>query len=45
MCEPYMTVYPKVPGLAAWSENCKWHNSMPLGAVSPHSPTFTWRGA
>jgi hypothetical protein len=23
----------KVSGLAAWSENCKWYNSLPLGAV------------
>jgi hypothetical protein len=26
-------VYPKVSGLAAWSENCKWYISVPLGAV------------
>jgi hypothetical protein len=26
-------VYPKVFGLAAWSENCKWYSSLPLGAV------------
>jgi len=26
-------VYPKVPGLAAWSENYKWYSSVPLGAV------------
>jgi hypothetical protein len=26
-------VYPKVPGLAAWSENCKWYSSLPPGAV------------
>jgi hypothetical protein len=26
-------VYPKVAGLAAWSENCKWHRSLSLGAV------------
>jgi hypothetical protein len=26
-------VYPKVPGLAALSENCKWYSSLPLGAV------------
>jgi hypothetical protein len=26
-------VYPKVSGLAAWSENCKWYRSLPLGAV------------
>jgi hypothetical protein len=24
--------FPKVSGLAAWSENCKW-SSLPLGAV------------
>jgi hypothetical protein len=26
-------VYPKVSGLAAWSENCKWYSILPLGAV------------
>jgi hypothetical protein len=26
-------VYPKVSGLAAWSENCKWYSSLLLGAV------------
>jgi hypothetical protein len=26
-------VYPKIFGLAAWSENCKWYSSLPLGAV------------
>jgi hypothetical protein len=26
-------VYPKVSGLAAWSENCKWYRSLPLDAV------------
>jgi hypothetical protein len=26
-------VYPKVSGLAAWSENCKWYRSLLLGAV------------
>jgi hypothetical protein len=26
-------VYPEVSGLAAWSENCKWYSSLPLGAV------------
>jgi hypothetical protein len=26
-------VYPKVSGLAAWSEKCKWYSSLPLGAV------------
>jgi hypothetical protein len=28
-----MRMYPEVSGLAAWSENCKWHNSLPLGTV------------
>jgi hypothetical protein len=26
-------MYPKVSGLAACSENCKWYSSLPLGAV------------
>jgi hypothetical protein len=26
-------VYPKVSGLAAWSENCKWYSSLPLGVA------------
>jgi hypothetical protein len=26
-------VYPKVSGLAVWSENCKWYNSPPINAV------------
>jgi hypothetical protein len=26
-------VYPKVSGLASWSENCKWYSSLPLCAV------------
>jgi len=26
-------VYSKVSGLAAWRENCKWYNSVPLDAV------------
>jgi hypothetical protein len=26
-------VYPKVSGLGAWRENCKWYSSLPLGAV------------
>jgi hypothetical protein len=26
-------VYPKVSGLAASSENCKWYSSLPLGVV------------
>jgi hypothetical protein len=29
----FRRVYPKVSGLAAWSENCKWYSSLPLGAV------------
>jgi hypothetical protein len=29
----YTRVYPKVSGLVAWSENCKWHSSLTLGAV------------
>jgi hypothetical protein len=29
----YTRVYPKISGLAAWSENCKWYGSLPLGAV------------
>jgi hypothetical protein len=28
----YTRVYPKVSGLAAWSENCKWYSSLPQGA-------------
>jgi hypothetical protein len=26
-------MHPKVSGLAAWSENCKWYSSLPLGVV------------
>jgi hypothetical protein len=26
-------MYPKVSGLAAWRENCKWYRSLPIGAV------------
>jgi hypothetical protein len=26
-------VYPKVSGLAAWSENCKWYSSLSRRAV------------
>jgi hypothetical protein len=26
-------MYPKVSRPAAWSENCKWYSSLPLGAV------------
>jgi hypothetical protein len=29
----YTRVDPKVSGLAAWSENCKWYSSLPLGAA------------
>jgi hypothetical protein len=29
----YTRVYQKVPGLAAWIENCKWYNPLPLRAV------------
>jgi hypothetical protein len=29
----YRRMYPKVSGLAAWSENCKWYSSLPLYAV------------
>jgi len=29
----YTNVYPKVSGLAAWSENCKWCSSLLLGAT------------
>jgi hypothetical protein len=25
----YTRVYPKVSGLTAWSENCKWYSSLP----------------
>jgi hypothetical protein len=28
-----MRVHPKVSGLDAWSEDCKWYSSLPLGAV------------
>jgi hypothetical protein len=31
--ESAVKVYPKVTGLAAWSEYCKWYSSLPLGAV------------
>jgi hypothetical protein len=29
----YIRVYPKLSGLAAWSENCKWYGSLPIAAV------------
>jgi hypothetical protein len=25
-------LYPKVSGLASWSEKCKWYSSLPPGA-------------
>jgi hypothetical protein len=31
-CSPY-EVYPKLSGLAAWTENCKWYSCVPLGAL------------
>jgi hypothetical protein len=31
--QTYTKVYPKVSGLAAWSDNCKWYSSLPLGVV------------
>jgi hypothetical protein len=30
----YTRVCRKVSGLAAWSENCKWYSSLPLGAIT-----------
>jgi hypothetical protein len=30
---PYKRICPKVSGLVAWSENCKWYNSPPLDSV------------
>jgi hypothetical protein len=33
MCLSCTRVYPKVSGLDAWSENCKWYSSLPLGAL------------
>jgi hypothetical protein len=29
----YKSLYRKVSGLAAWSENCKWYSSLTLDAV------------
>jgi hypothetical protein len=29
----HVRAYPKVSRLAAWSKNCKWYSSLPLGAV------------
>jgi hypothetical protein len=26
-------VYPKVSGLAEWSQNCKWYSCLPLNAI------------
>jgi hypothetical protein len=31
--ETHTTMYPKITGLAAWSENCKRYSSLPLSAV------------
>jgi hypothetical protein len=31
--KPPGRVRQKVSGLAAWSENCEWYSSLPLGAV------------
>jgi hypothetical protein len=31
--DKYTMLYPKVSGLAAWSDNCKWYCSLPLGTV------------
>jgi len=28
-----MSVYPNISELAAWSENCKWYNCLPLIVV------------
>jgi len=25
--------YPKVSEISAWSKNCKWYSSLPLGAI------------
>jgi hypothetical protein len=33
LCTTSTRVYPKVSGLAAWSENSKWYSSLTLGAV------------
>jgi len=30
---PCTKVYPKVSGLASWSDNCKCYSYMPLGTV------------
>jgi hypothetical protein len=32
-CACCTRLYPKVSGLAAWSENCKWYSSLSLVAV------------
>jgi hypothetical protein len=31
--QSYTRVYPEVSGLVAWSKNCKWYSSLPVGAV------------
>jgi len=38
---PYTRMYPKVSGLAAWNENCKWYSFLLLCAVvSPFCESF-----
>jgi hypothetical protein len=32
-CNKNTRVYPKVSGLAAWNENCKWYSTLQLGEV------------
>jgi hypothetical protein len=32
-CDKYTRMHPTFSGLAAWSENCKWYSSLPLGGV------------
>jgi hypothetical protein len=34
-CSYHTRVYPEVSELAAWSENCKWYSSLPLGVSQP----------
>jgi hypothetical protein len=33
LTQTHTRMYPKVFGLDAWSENCKWYSSLPLSAV------------
>jgi hypothetical protein len=43
MWHPHTKVYPKVSGLAACSENCKWYSSLPLCAdVSLFCESVLW---